>query len=77
MTFFIVQFLRGETSLIVLLTETNLQYKIKEPNIPELAKQNYCMSFLIFGLRICGTQLATILYLVNKSLTNVAELYFI
>ena len=35
------------------------------------------MSLLRFGLRIFGTQLAAILYLVNKSWTNVAEMYLI
>ena len=57
-----------------------LQYKNKEPNIPDLAHKLSAMSLLRFGLRIFGTQLAAISYLVNKSSRwriNVAEMYFI
>ena len=60
---------------------TNLQIykKIKEPKYQTWPKQNK-KSFMYlrrFGLRIFGTPLAAILYLVIKSWTNVAEPYFI
>ena len=51
---------------------------IKEPKYQTWPKQNkICMYLRRFGLRIFGTPLAAILYLVIKSWTNVAEMYFI
>ena len=75
LNFFIVGTLsENDTQSNILFLYKIPQNKINEPNIPYLY---IWVSRWRFVISIFGTQMTVILDLVNKSLTNVAEMYFI
>ena len=67
----------SDTQSIIFFLYKIPQNKINEPNIPYLVTKSYWISRWRFGISIFGTKMTVILDLVNKSLTNVAEMYFI